>query len=261
MTNRIAFPVLAAAWLALPSAALAQLPPPPDAPAPSAALPEVPPPIVVTNGGVAATPPQVIEELPPLPPVPPDAPVVKKPHKVFIGVTGGVGFANVHHPDIATPHVIGPVLAGRVGYQATDHWALSLVFTDFEQNVSRSQGGEEFSAASQWVKAQAACSKCVAPAIGGAILNTMMRFNTLGPGVDFTPFGRDWLFIGASGGLAMAAALHPVMVGAGGEARAGFRLRLAEILSVSLAGGIQGEIFSGANAMVGFGEAEVRLHL
>ena len=182
-------------------------------------------------------------------------------HRVFVAASGGVGFANVKDPQIATPHIVGPVLGARLGVVVSPSWTISLAYTDFVRGITRAMDGEQFAAASQWLRTQSDCNGCHPPAPGGFVSSAVLRLDTLGPGVDFTPFGRNGLFVGVSGGLAFVSTFQPIVVGGGGVARGGFRLHLADVFSVALEGGVEGEWFSGASAVIPYGGAEVRLHL
>ncbi|WP_044243554.1 hypothetical protein, partial [Chondromyces apiculatus] len=51
-----------------------------------------------------------------------------------------------------------------------------------------------------------------------------VSFITLGPRVEYTPFGEDGLYVGAFGGVASVLGV-PGPVGFGGAARVGCRLR------------------------------------
>jgi hypothetical protein len=178
---------------------------------------------------------------------------------IFVGVSGGVGFANVHHPNVGTPHVLGPMLAFQLGYRVTERWAVSLVYTDFQQRVMRASGDELFGTSTSWLRTAADCNNCKPPAAGGNVLDTTFRLSSLGPAVDVTPFGKNGPFLGVSGGVAMAT-LTGTLWGASGTARAGLRLRPVDNVCLGVEGGIQGQKFSGGSAALGYGGAEVRLN-
>lgn len=178
---------------------------------------------------------------------------------IFVGVSGGVGFANVKHPDVGRPHVLGPMLALQVGYRLSPKWRISLVYTNFQQTVARGGAGELFGATASFLRTQADCNNCRPAGIGGDVRSTTLHLGTVGPAFDVTPFGRDGLFLGASGGVAMTTVLD-TSYGAAGSARVGFRLRPVENLSLALEGGVQGQVYSGGSAALGYGAAEARLN-
>jgi len=177
---------------------------------------------------------------------------------IFVGVSGGVGFANIHHPKVGTPHVLGPMLTFQLGYRITERWAISLVYTDFQQRVMRTSGDELFGTSTSWLHTAADCNSCKPPPPGGNILDTTFRISSFGPSVDVTPFGRNGPFVGVQGGVAMVS-LTSMLVGASGTARAGLRLRPVDNVSLGVEGGVQGQKFSGGSAALGYGGAEVRL--
>lgn len=174
---------------------------------------------------------------------------------IFVGAEGGVGFASVKHPKLAESKMMGPMLAFQLGYRVSPRWTLSVVYTDFQQTISRT-GVDGLYAP---IHTAADCTHCSTPTpTSGIVTQGTFRLATLGPSVDVTPFGRDGLFIGASGGVAMVTVIDTTY-GFGGTARAGFRFRPVENLALSLEGGAQGQTFSGGSAYLGYGAAEVRL--
>jgi hypothetical protein len=68
-------------------------------------------------------------------------------------------------------------------------------------------------------------------------------FGTLGPRVEFAPLGRDGLYLGLSTGLGMLVGID-TQYGFGGGARAGYRLRVGNVLGLAIEGGIQGQYFN-----------------
>jgi hypothetical protein len=183
-------------------------------------------------------------------------------HSFFVGATGGYGYAITKHPDVATPAMAGAILSFQAGYAVNRRLALGITYTDFERAVTRLDGAEPFTVASSaiHVHTQALCVMCGNGGGGGAPVQTTFRLATLGPSIDVTPFGRDGIFLGASGGVAIGSALS-AFYGVGGTARGGFRFRPVEILTIAVEGGAQVETFPGGFGRLGFGGAELRLHL
>jgi hypothetical protein len=188
-----------------------------------------------------------------------DAATTVRKHPFFAGGGIGIGYANVSHPQLSTPHMVGPVVELHAGYTISPEWAVSLELTNFEQSVSRNGAGEQFHSASTWGHVQAGCEKCGPPETGGWVKDSVLLLTTAAPRVDFTPLGPDGPFVGATGGVALLNGLD-ARTGVLGAARAGFRLRPVPILAVQLEGGVQGEAFSDASAMLYYGELEGRLH-
>src|SRR3954469_16540648 len=50
-------------------------------------------------------------------------------HQIFVGVSGGYGYAIAKHPDITTPAMPGPILAFQAGYAINKHVTLGLMYT------------------------------------------------------------------------------------------------------------------------------------
>ena len=156
----------------------------------------------------------------------------------------------------STPHVYGPLLAfqGR-GSRSPRSGDLSLEPSPTSIAASRAPPRRSASPApATFLDTQADCMNCSTPASGGPILATTLLLNTVGPRVDFTPFGVTGPYLGATGGLAVVTMLDR-RVGGGGAARAGFRLALADALIVgtSRAGCRARPSPSGGSSVMGFG--------
>ncbi|MFT3769548.1 MAG: hypothetical protein QM820_29275 [Minicystis sp.] len=179
---------------------------------------------------------------------------------IFVGVSGGLGYARFKQPEVASTKFVGPMLSFQAGYRLSERWAISVVYTDFTRGVSRPSGGELFSAGTSLLRSQAECAKCVLPISGngGAVLETTFRLSTLNAAVDVTPFGKNGPFLGVAGGLGMATVTETIF-GASGTARGGFRYRPVDNVSLGIEGGIQGQTFRGGSAALGYGAAEIRL--
>lgn len=177
---------------------------------------------------------------------------------IFVGVSGGVGFAGVTHPRLQGQRLLGPLLEFQLGYRVSPRWAVSLVYSDFHQSVSRGGVGDLFATSASFIRPAAGCNNCKPALPGGDVRTTTFRLGALGPAVDVTPFGRDGVFLGASAGLSVVGMLE-VDYGFVGSARAGYRLRPVDNLAIAVEGGAQGHAFSGGTALVGHVGAEVRL--
>ena len=210
------------------------------APAPGAPVTDVP----LTDASPAAPAPDAAR------------PVFKR--RPFIVLAGGPGFASVAHPQLGTPRIYGPLLAAEVGYAVSRYWSFGVEATNLERSVARVNAAERFGAASSWLHTEASCTSCAPPPPGGPVVQLTMLLDTVGPRVDFTPFGHDGLFFGASGGVAIITVLD-ARVGAGGALRAGFRLPVADVLTFGVEGGVQGQVYSGASATIGYGALTVTL--
>lgn len=240
------------AALASPAEALAQSPVPP-APVDVEPAPQAPPePLPVVK----------VEQPPPLPPPPTDVPDAPDPlpfkRRPFVGIWGGPGFANVVHPQLATNHVYGPLLALQIGLTLSRQWSVGLEFTNLDRGVERKTEKERFTSSATFLHTQADCTKCSAPTGAGPVLATTLLLDTVGPRVDFTPLGQTGPYLAASGGLSVVTMLDK-RVGAGGTAHAGFRFSIADVLFLGLEGGVQGQSFSGGSAFMGFGALSAQL--
>lgn len=152
------------------------------------------------------------------------------------------------------------MLTFQAGYAVNPRLTVGLMYTDFERAVTRTGGGELFTTAASSLHTLAACTSCGPGGGGGSPMGATFRLATLGPSIDVTPFGRDGLFLGASGGVAIGSALS-AHYGVGGTARGGFRFRPTEILTFAVEGGAQAQTFTGGFGRLGYGGVEIRLHL
>jgi hypothetical protein len=175
----------------------------------------------------------------------------------LLGFAGGVGFATVKHPQLITPHVYGPVLSAFAGYAFSPRWSGGLQFTTMTWTITRRDGTEPFAAAASWLHTEADCTKCAPPPEAGATVKTTMLASTAGPWIDVTPFGRDGLYLGASGGLAMFSGSQDLRLGGGGSAHVGFRATLVDLITIGVEGGVQGQAYPDASVVLGYGALSV----
>lgn len=174
----------------------------------------------------------------------------------FVGASAGVGWPSVTHPELLTSSFTSATLGLHAGYTLNPLVALGFELTTLEKSVAKEKEGGLFVPASA-VQPQADCTTCTEPVSGGEVMQVTAVFGTLGPRVDLTPFGPDGLYVGASGGLAFVIGLEG-RTGLGGTARAGFRLRAAEVITVSLEGGLQGQTFADASVVMPYVAATLR---
>jgi len=119
---------------------------------------------------------------------------------------------------------------------------VGIELSTFEHGMIRSSGTDPFTP-TNFLTPQAGCTNCQPPAQGGWISETTAMFGTLGPRVEFSPLGRDGLYLGLSTGMGMLIGID-TQYGFGGGARAGYRLRIGNVLGLALEGGVQGQYFS-----------------
>jgi hypothetical protein len=177
--------------------------------------------------------------------------------RFFIGALGGVAWATASHPQLLTSRFVAPTLGLHAGYAISPHWAIALELTTIEKSVTRATPSDLFSAAS--VQPQAGClTPCPTQGgTGGELLRITALFGTIAPRVEVTPFGRDGLYFSGSGGLAFIQGLD-ARAGFGGTARAGFRLRAAEVVTFSVEAGFQGQTYADASAIYPYGAVLLR---
>lgn len=172
----------------------------------------------------------------------------------FFGGTGGIGWVNATHPDlVASSSFTSAMIGVHAGYTISPQWAVAIELTTVEEPVQRSSPQSPFSSVES-VEPQG-CFLCptlpgdVTPAQPGELVAITAIFGTLGPRVEYTPFGPDGLYVSGSAGFAFVQNLD-ARAGVGGAARLGYRLRLAEVLTFSLEGGVQAQGYADASMVM-----------
>jgi opacity protein-like surface antigen len=191
----------------------------------------------------------------PAAPPPLDEAAATRARPFFVGVSAGVGYANWKHPQLLASAFPAAALNIHAGYSINPHWAVGLDFSTSEKYVTRNYPGELFSPPGY--RPQADCTSCSAPESGGFLAQVTTVFGTVGPRVDFTPFGRDGLYVGVTAGMAFVTGLDG-RYGAGGGARLGYRVRPTDSLTFSAEAGVQGSIYADASTFMPYGVLVLR---
>jgi hypothetical protein len=182
----------------------------------------------------------------------------------FAGASLGLGWAHVRHHELATPELEGVMIAIHAGYSPTPRFWFALELTSLEERITRRTAGDSWSADGQGPSQPspqplAACSGCTPKVDGGQHVRAMLHVMTIGPRAEITPFGRDGVYFGGSVGASVITGVE-ASYGLAGTARAGFRARVAEPLTVAIEGGGQGHVHDEADALVGFAMVQGRAH-
>ncbi|WP_156339257.1 hypothetical protein [Chondromyces crocatus] len=135
--------------------------------------------------------------------------------------------------------------------------SVGLEFMAFEKYMRRTDGGGDLFAPASSLEPQAGCQTCEPAKPGGKLMAISASFVTVGPRVEFTPFGEDGLYVGAMGGAAMVQGLDG-SAGLGGAVRAGFRLRPVPAVTLGLEGGLQAQTFKGGSVVAPFASLILR---
>jgi hypothetical protein len=244
--------------------------PPPAAPAPAA--PTSPSP---------ATPPPAAE-LPPLPPEPPpfgvsndvalnpvtEEPAVGAPYKrrlVFEASLGYTSGGSVKHPELADNGFSGEMLELAGGVELSPKWRLLLAFTSFQSKLERVGSSNMFRSASGTLRGGAGyqplagCVDCTTAGGGGGVVDKQpLHLDTLGPRLDYLPFGADSVYLGVTAGAAMVQDLS-FRGGVAVAARAGFEWRPYSSLGLSLEAGAHGQVYSDSSAVLPYAAVVMNL--
>lgn len=183
----------------------------------------------------------------------------------FVGAALGLGWASVRHPGLASPDIEGVMVAAHIGYSPTPRFWFALELTSLEERISRSGAGAWYgdgqgpSPRAPGAQPLAACSDCPPRPRGGTTVVSMLHVISFGPRAEITPFGRDGVFFGGSVGGSVIDGVGS-SAGFAGTARAGFRVRPVEPLTVAIEGGGQGHVHEDADALIGFAMLQGRAH-
>src|SRR5205823_5153025 len=115
----------------------------------------------------------------------------------FVGLSAGVAWTSVDHPD-AYGSFAAPSISLNGGVQFSPHWAAGVSIDSVEKYMRRSTGSGRFAAAA----AGADCLTCTSASPGGGIDGVTTTLTTIGPRLDFTPFGENGPYAAASIGAA-----------------------------------------------------------
>lgn len=164
------------------------------------------------------------------------------PKRAFVGLSGGIAYASVNHPLVIKDGFGAAMLGMHAGYNVSERWAVGIELHTVEQSMGRDSPKDPFAPISR-LQPQAKCANCEDPAVGGWIGKSTAMFGTLGPRVEFAPLGRDGLYFGLSAGVGMILGID-TQYGIGGGARAGYRLRVANVIGLAVEAGVQGQYFN-----------------
>jgi hypothetical protein len=129
----------------------------------------------------------------------------------------------------------------HVGYNVSDRLSVGLEVMTAEKYMARNSGVAPFDPG---LAPQAGCNNCEPAPTGGWVSHTTGVFGTMGPRVEFSPFGKDGLYVGAAAGLAFLWGVDSTY-GFGGVGRAGYRVRVGEVLGLALEAGAHAQTFGG----------------
>jgi hypothetical protein len=170
-----------------------------------------------------------------------------------VGISGGFAYATASHPELIASF-LAPTLGLHAGYNVSERWNVGFEVTTMEKYVAR-EGGTSARFAPKYPLA--GCTNCEAPPPGGYLMSVTTVFGTAGPRFEFSPFGRDGLFVGGAAGVGFIMGIDG-RVGGGGTARAGYRARVANVLGLGIEGGVQGQIYKDASLVMPYAALVLR---
>jgi hypothetical protein len=173
-----------------------------------------------------------------------DAPAVPvKPRPFHVGISGGVAYHTVRVSTVIPTNYTAATLGLHAGYNVNERLSIGFEVLTVEKGMGRNGPFDTFDPG---LAPQAGCNNCEPPPFGGWVKNTTAVFGTVGPRVEFSPFGKDGLYIGATAGLAWLWGVDSIY-GFGGVGRVGYRVRVGDVLGLALEGGAQAQAFGGGN--------------
>jgi len=177
-------------------------------------------------------------------------------HPFFVGLTTGVAWANPNLQGLERQSLVGVSVGVQGGYVLSQRFTVGFEFLTIEKTVTRGGPLAAFSP----LTAQAGCDSCVPPDPGGWIKKTTLFFGQLAPRFEYTPFGENGLFLGASAGLAVLQLVGP-RAGFGGAFRTGYRFRVAKVLDFGVEAGAQGQAYQSGSVFMVSGHGVFRPHI
>src|SRR5437588_5241152 len=154
----------------------------------------------------------------------------------------------IKHPELTTTSYSGEMLELAFGAEVAPRWQLLLAFSSFQSKIERVGNTNQFQTASGTLHAGyhplVGCSDCsTTGGLGGLLVKQPLHVHTLGPRLDFLPFGSSGLYLGVTAGAAMIQDLS-FRMGVGGAARAGFEWRPYAAMGISVEAGAHGQVYS-----------------
>lgn len=192
------------------------------------------------------------------------SPLLAKPAKAlpwFVALGGGVGYAQISHPEIHSGGAPVPVFSLNGGYTFGDHLTVGIEFSSAETKVGRDTPQDLFqigySPKPLVIWEIRGCDPCEPKRGGSEVINTSLVFTSLGARVEYAPFSRDGLFVGAMAGMGFMVGLEE-QAGFSFGGRVGYRLRASNVLTFSIEAGMTGQIYGDTTVYVPLGVATLR---
>lgn len=181
-----------------------------------------------------------------------------KHKRAFIGLTGGIGYGWVTHPLINANSFAVATAGLHAGLHVSEHWAIGGELLTFEHAMTRQSGQDPFTPTG-FLSPQGACGKCAdrPPPSGGWVKQTPGTFTTIGPRIEYAPFGRDGVYLGLTTGVAFILGFD-TQLGFGGGARLGYRYRIDNVLGIGVEGGVQAQHFDTGTTFFPYGSLVLR---
>jgi hypothetical protein len=257
--------------------ALAQETRPPEGPgAPKPAEPGAQPPPDQTIPPAAPDQPVSPAPLAPSEPTVTPLPVAPAPEPLPTSRTGrrlifdvGLGYTTggqVKHPELIGTTFAGEMLELGGGVELDPRFQLLLVFTSFQTKIERIGTSNRFQRTTDAVHAISGVhplASCVidcgsSAGTGGLLVKAPLHVHTLGPRLDFLPFGSNGPFVGATAGAAIMQDLS-FRGGFAVAARIGYEYTPFDIMGVLLEVGAHGQVYSDSSATLPYVSLQLRL--
>jgi len=186
-----------------------------------------------------------------------------KRRMVFEAALGYTAGGTIKHPELSTHSFSGEMLELAGGVELSPHWVLVVAFTTFQTKLERIGVTNQFQTGSGTLHGGfhplASCMDCsTGGGLGGTVVKQPMHVHTVGPRLDYLPFGASGLFVGVTVGAAMMQDLS-FRGGVAAAARAGFDWRPYAALGISVEAGAHGQVYSDSSAALPYAALQLTL--
>jgi hypothetical protein len=176
-----------------------------------------------------------------------------------------MGGGAIKHPELSGKGFSGEMLELAGGVELSPKWQLVLAFTSFQTKLERIDGTNKFQSVSGTVhggagyQPLAGCADCsTTGGQGGVVIKEPLHVHTLGPRLDYLPFGPESLYIGVTAGAAMMQDLS-FRGGVAVAARAGFEWQPYKALGIGVEAGAHGQVYSDSSAALPYAALQLKL--
>lgn len=185
--------------------------------------------------------------------------------RIVFGATAGYAIGTLRHPELIRTSFDGAMLELHVGVAIRPALTVAFELTSVELEVRRGPVGlapkNNIVPSSLRIQAESTRASTSTNGLGGAPYEyPVVHLHTIGPRVEFTPFGTDGLYLGGTAGAGVVQDL-PSRVGGAAAARGGYRVRVADVIGFSFEAGAHAHVYKDGSSFFPFAGVQMRLFL